>query len=71
MNVVTHSDLLCQILHEVNALFGTAMGDYFEGFLLEEARQMGKTIDEIKAWKPQSRTGKQSHAKTQRKRCKA
>ena len=29
-----------------------AMGDYFEGFINEEARQMGKTVDEIKAWEP-------------------
>ena len=28
------------------------MGDYFEGFIQEEARQMGKTLDQITAWEP-------------------
>jgi hypothetical protein len=28
------------------------MGDYFEGFIQEEARQMGKMLNEIKAWEP-------------------
>ena len=28
------------------------MGDYFEGFIQEEARQLGKTVPEIKAWEP-------------------
>jgi hypothetical protein len=40
------------------------LGDYFEGFIQEEARQLGKTVGELKAWKPPSRTGKQSSAKT-------
>ena len=31
---------------------GMRMGDYFEGFVQEEARQLGKTLDEIKAWQP-------------------
>lgn len=37
------------------AFDGTRMGDYFEGFINEEARQLGKTIDEIKAWTPPQR----------------
>jgi hypothetical protein len=32
--------------------FNVPMGDYFEGFIQEEARQMGKTIEEIKNWQP-------------------
>ncbi|MBL8888649.1 MAG: BREX-2 system adenine-specific DNA-methyltransferase PglX [Planctomycetaceae bacterium] len=31
---------------------GLRMGDYFEGFVNEEARNLGKTLDEIKAWLP-------------------
>ena len=31
------------------------MGDYFEGFVQDEARQMGKTLEEIKAWQPPQR----------------
>ena len=33
------------------------MGDYFEGFVNEEARQLGKTIPEIKAWEPPKKAG--------------
>jgi hypothetical protein len=39
--------------NEPDATFnGMRMGDYFEGFVQEEARQMGKTLEEIKAWQP-------------------
>ena len=31
------------------------MGDYFEGFVNEEARQLGITLPEIKAWIPPAR----------------
>lgn len=34
------------------AFDGMRMGDYFEGFVNEEARQLNKTIPEIKAWTP-------------------
>jgi hypothetical protein len=54
--------------NDVDPDFGLPMGDYFEGFVQEEAKQMGKTIGEIKAWKPPSRTGKQSSAKTRRRK---
>ena len=42
--------------NEVDPEFGMAMGDYFEGFVNEEARNLGKTIDEIKAWTPPKRS---------------
>ena len=42
--------------NEVDPEFGERMGDYFEGFVNEEARQLGKTIPEIKAWEPEART---------------
>jgi hypothetical protein len=32
--------------------FGVPMGDYFEGFLQEESRNLGLTLDEIRAWQP-------------------
>jgi hypothetical protein len=31
------------------------MGDYFERFIQDEARGMGKTVDEIKPWTPPAR----------------
>ena len=43
--------------NEPDAAFdGMPMGDYFEGFISEEARQLGKTVPEIKAWQPPQRT---------------
>ena len=41
--------------NDVDPEFGMSMGDYFEGFIQEEARQMGKTVAEIKAWQPPRR----------------
>lgn len=38
--------------------FNVPMGDYFEGFIQEEARQIGKTLDEIKNWKPPKKSAK-------------
>ncbi|TVP96694.1 MAG: SAM-dependent methyltransferase, partial [Planctomycetaceae bacterium] len=32
--------------------FNLSMADYFEGFLTEEARSQGKTLEEIRAWQP-------------------
>jgi hypothetical protein len=42
--------------NEVDREFGVPMGDYFEGFLQEEARQLGKTLPEIRAWEPKKRS---------------
>ena len=43
--------------NEPNAAYeGLRMGDYFEGFIQDEARQLGKTQDEIKAWQPLARS---------------
>ena len=42
--------------NEVDPEFGVPMGDYFEGFLQEESRNLGLTLDEIKAWQPAQRT---------------
>jgi len=42
--------------NDVDPEFGMHMGDYFEGFIQEEARQMGKTLDQIKAWEPPKKT---------------
>jgi hypothetical protein len=38
--------------NEIDPEFGMPMGDYFEGFIQEEARQMAKTLAEIKSWQP-------------------
>ena len=38
--------------NDVDPEFGLQMGDYFAGFMQEEARQMGKTLGQIAAWEP-------------------
>jgi hypothetical protein len=38
--------------NDVDPEFGMQMGNYFAGFIQEEARQMGKTLDQITAWEP-------------------
>jgi len=56
---------LAQWHNEPNANFdGLRMGDYFEGFVNEEARNLGKTLAEIKAWVPPVRTATRSRKKT-------
>jgi hypothetical protein len=42
--------------NDVDPEFGLPMGDYFEGFIQEEARQMGKTLAQIRAWEPPKKT---------------
>jgi uncharacterized protein DUF7008 len=42
--------------NEVDPEFNIPMGDYFEGFIQEEARGLGKTLDEIRAWQPPQTT---------------
>jgi hypothetical protein len=42
--------------NEVDSEFGMPMGDYFEGFVQEESRNMGLTLEEIRSWQPPERT---------------
>jgi hypothetical protein len=37
---------------------GHRMGDFFENFVNEEARKLGKTLAEIKAWVPPQKAAK-------------
>ncbi len=50
--------------NDVDPEFGLPMGDYFEGFIQEEARQMGKTLDQIRVWKPAKKTGRRRNKAT-------
>ena len=38
--------------NDVHPEFGMPMGDYFEGFVQEESRNLGLTLDEIRVWTP-------------------
>jgi len=42
--------------NEVDPEFGLPMGDYIEGFVQEESRNVGLTLEEIKTWKPPERS---------------
>lgn len=38
--------------NDLNPDFGERMGNYYEGFVAEEARAQGFTLDALRAWKP-------------------
>jgi hypothetical protein len=38
--------------NELDPVFGERMGDYYRGFVTEEARALGFTLDDLRAWKP-------------------
>lgn len=38
--------------NEVDPEFGVPMGDYFDGFLQEESRNLNLTLEDIRAWQP-------------------
>jgi len=40
--------------NDIDPEYGVGMGDYFEGFVDEEARALGLTHDAIRAWTPYS-----------------
>jgi hypothetical protein len=43
--------------NDIDPEYNVPMGDYFEGFVQEEARGLAMTIDEIKGWQPPGRKG--------------
>jgi hypothetical protein len=47
---------LLQWHNEIDPVYGMRMGDFFKSFVEEELRSMGKTIDEIRDWRPQATT---------------
>ena len=44
--------------NDVNPEFGTSMSDFFNNFVQDEARHMGKTLDEITAWQAPKKTAR-------------
>ena len=58
--------------NEPNANFdGLRMGDYFESFVNEEARNLGNTLAEIKAWVPPKKVAKTTAPKRASKKVKS
>jgi len=52
--------------NDLDPAYGTRMGDYFENYLAEEAKAIGKTVEEVMAWTPPAKA-----KKTRKKRKKA
>jgi hypothetical protein len=38
--------------NEIDPAYEERMGDFFEGFVSEEARAMGRTVEQVRAWTP-------------------
>jgi hypothetical protein len=43
---------LMQWHNEVDPAYGIGMGDFFKGFVEEEARALGLTLNKIREWGP-------------------
>ena len=43
--------------HDIDPDYNQRMDEVFEGFVIEEARALNMTIDEVKAWQPPQRAG--------------
>jgi uncharacterized protein DUF7008/Eco57I restriction-modification methylase len=50
--------------NELDPAFGIGMGDYFAGFVDEEARGLGFTLDDVRAWQPPARNSRRSRRVT-------
>ncbi|HCY61921.1 MAG TPA: BREX-2 system adenine-specific DNA-methyltransferase PglX [Oxalobacteraceae bacterium] len=49
--------------NELDPVFGERMGDYYRGFVTEEARTLGFTLDDLRAWKPVATAGNRGRKK--------
>jgi hypothetical protein len=38
--------------NEIDPVFGERMGDYYRAFVIEEARALGFTLDDLRSWRP-------------------
>jgi hypothetical protein len=49
--------------NEVDPVYGERMGHYYKGFVAEEARELGFTLDDLKAYKPAATVAKRGRKK--------
>lgn len=49
--------------NEIDPTYGERMGDYYQGFVSEEARALGFTLDDLRAWKPAATAAKRVRKK--------
>lgn len=44
--------------------FGERMGDYYEGFVRDEARTLGVTLEQLRDWKPAVTTARRGRRRS-------
>ncbi len=49
--------------NEVDPVFGERMGDYYRSFVTDEARALGFTLDDLRAWRPAAAAAKRGRKK--------
>ena len=49
--------------NDLDPVFGERMGTYYKGFVAEEARTLGFTLDDLRAWKPAAVAAKRGRKK--------
>ncbi|MDE1007016.1 MAG: BREX-2 system adenine-specific DNA-methyltransferase PglX [Paraburkholderia fungorum] len=49
--------------NELDPVFGERMGDYYRGFVSQEARELGFTLDDLREWKPAVMAAKRGRRK--------
>ena len=53
--------------NEIDPAYGERMGTYYRGFVNEEARALGFTLDDLRAWKPAATVSKRGGKKAAQK----
>lgn len=51
--------------NEVDPTYGERMGDYYEGFLNDQARELGFTLDDLRGWKPAPQAARRGRPRKQ------
>lgn len=51
--------------HDIDPDFNQRMDEVFAGFVAEEAKALGLTVDQIKAWQPPQRTGRRGRRRAE------
>ena len=51
--------------NELDPAFGERMGDYYEAFLNDQAREQGFTLDDLRAWKPAPTAARRGRPRSQ------
>jgi hypothetical protein len=50
--------------NEIDLAYGERMGTYYRGFVNEEARALGFTLDDLRAWKPAVTTARRGRRRS-------